>query len=126
MEIYNRLTEWSAEKDIRTVTERRFWEYLKGLPEKLNEDDLAEDTIEIFSMVDKAKFLLDEVKLSYEIALGDGLESAGFFTYSLDLVYAEMRIGSFTAVYDEDANSLEDFLQLEEPKLIKKFCRSVS
>ncbi len=126
MGIYNSLTEWSAEKDIRTVTERRFWEYLKGLPEKLNEDDLAEDTIEIFSMVDKAKFLLDEVKLSYEIALCDGLESAGFFTYSLDLVYAEMRIGSFTAVYDEDANSLEDFLQLEEPKLIKKFCRSVS
>jgi len=124
MSIFKSLTDWRTEKDIHKVSECRFWEYLKGLPEKIDEDDLAEDAIEIFSLIDKTRFSLEGVKLSYEIALGDECESEGFFTYSFDLIYAEMRIGSFTVIYDEEANSVEDFLQLEDPKLIKKFCRS--
>lgn len=124
MAIYENIMQWASENDIRKVTEELFWEYLKGLPEKIDDDDTAEDTIEIFSMIDKARFSLDAVKLSYEIALGEDTESEGFFTYSFDLVYADMRIGSFTAVYDDSAEVVEDFLQLEDPKLIKKFCRS--
>ena len=125
MDFYRSLSEWSTENEITALATNAFWDYMKALPENVGEIDYAEDIIEIFSYIDKARFALVPLRLSFSLDLNDPDDTSGAFSYTFDLEYAEMRIGSFTAVFDPKINLIDKDLEIDDFKLVKKFCKSV-
>ncbi|MBP0990309.1 MAG: hypothetical protein J5874_03935 [Oscillospiraceae bacterium] len=125
MDFYRSLSEWSTENEITVLATNAFWDYMKSLPENVGEIDYAEDIIEIFSYIDKSRFSLVPLRLSFSLDLNDPDDTSGAFSYTFDLEYAEMRIGSFTAVFDPDINLIDEDLEIDDFKLVKKFCKSV-